>query len=73
MILAILMVLGRGFPAGGARVPVVEHRAAGRHGPGRRHVPRAPLCAVGAAAVLVLTDLILNVQMGYPAFYWPRV
>ena len=33
---------------------------------GRRFALWVPL------AVLVLTDLILNVQMGYPAFYWPR-
>ncbi len=34
---------------------------------GRRFALWVPL------AVLVVTDVILNLQMHYPAFYWPRV
>ena len=74
MILAILMVLGAGI----FRLAAFEFhwwniapRAAmaliGGMYLGRRFALWVPL------AVLVVTDVILNVRMHYPAFYWPRM
>jgi hypothetical protein len=73
MILAILMVLGAGIFRLAAHefhwwniAPLAAMALIGGMYLGRRIALWVPL------AVLVLTDLILNVQMGYPAFYWPR-
>jgi hypothetical protein len=73
MILAILMVLGAGIFRLAAHefqwwniAPLAAMALIGGMYIGRRIALWVPL------AVLVLTDLILNVQMGYPAFYWPR-
>ena len=73
MILAILMVLGAGIFRLAAHefqwwniAPLAAMALVGGMYLGRRFALWVPL------AVLVLTDLILNVQMGYPAFYWPR-
>jgi hypothetical protein len=73
MILAILMVLGAGIFRLAAHefhwwniAPLAAMALIGGMYLGRRMALWVPL------AVLVLTDLILNVQMGYPAFYWPR-
>jgi hypothetical protein len=73
MILAILMVLGAGIFRLAAHefqwwniAPLAAMALVGGMYLGRRFALWVPL------AVLLLTDLILNVQMGYPAFYWPR-
>jgi hypothetical protein len=74
MILAILMVLGAGIFRLAAHefqwwniAPLAAMALIGGMYLGRRFALWVPL------AVLMLTDLILNVQMGYPAFYWPRM
>jgi hypothetical protein len=73
MILAILMVLGAGIFRLAAHefqwwniAPLAAMALIGGMYLGRRFALWVPL------AVLALTDLILNVQMGYPAIYWPR-
>ena len=73
MILAILMVLGAGIFRLAAHefqwwniAPLAAMALVGGMYLGRRFALWVPL------AVLLLTDLILNVQMGYPALYWPR-
>jgi len=73
MILAILMVLGAGIFRLAAHefqwwniAPLAAMALIGGMYLGRRFALWVPL------AVLVFTDLILNVQMGYPALYWPR-
>jgi hypothetical protein len=73
MILAILMVLGAGIFRLAAHefqwwniAPLAAMALIGGLYLGRRFALWVPL------AVLALTDIILNLQMGYPAFYWPR-
>jgi|HubBroStandDraft_6_1064221.scaffolds.fasta_scaffold173992_3 hypothetical protein len=73
MILAILMVLGAGIFRLAAFefhwwniAPLAAMSLIGGLYLGRRFALWVPL------AVLVLTDLILNVQMGYSLIYWPR-
>ncbi len=73
MILAILMVLGAGIFRLAAHefqwwniAPLAAMALIGGMYLGRRFALWVPL------AVLALTDIILNVQMGYPAVYWPR-
>jgi hypothetical protein len=73
MILAILMVLGAGIFRLAAHefqwwniAPLAAMALIGGMYLGRRFALWVPL------AVLALTDVILNLQMGYPAFYWPR-
>jgi len=73
MILAILMMLGAGIFRLAAHefhwwniAPLAAMALVGGMYLGRRFALWVPL------AVLALTDLILNVQMGYPMFYWPR-
>jgi hypothetical protein len=73
MILAILMVLGAGIFRLAAFefhwwniAPLAAMSLIGGMYLGRRYALWVPL------AVLMLTDLILNVQMGYSLIYWPR-
>jgi hypothetical protein len=73
MILAILMVLGAGIFRLAAHefhwwniAPLAAMALVGGMYLGRRFALWVPL------AVLALTDIILNLQMGYPALYWPR-
>jgi hypothetical protein len=73
MILAILMVLGAGiFRLVGNEfhwwniAPVAAMALLGGMYLGRRYALWVPL------AVLAMTDIILNVRMGYPMIYWPR-
>jgi hypothetical protein len=73
MILAILMMLGAGIFRLAAHefqwwniAPLAAMALIGGMYLGRRFALWVPL------AVLALTDIILNVQMGYPAVYWPR-
>jgi hypothetical protein len=73
MILVILMVLGAGIFRLAAFefhwwniAPLAAMSLIGGMYLGRRFALWVPL------AVLVLTDLILNVQMGYSLIYWPR-
>jgi len=73
MILAILMVLGAGIfrlVANGLQwwniAPVAAIALLGGMYLGRRYALWVPL------AVLAVTDIVLNVRMGYPMFYWPR-
>src|SRR5260221_6065137 len=73
MILAILLVLGAGIFRLAAFefhwwniAPLAAMSLIGGMYLGRRFALWVPL------AVLVLTDLILNVQMGYSLIYWPR-
>jgi len=73
MILAILMVLGAGiFRLIGNEfhwwnmAPVAAMALLGGMHLGRRYALWVPL------AVLAVTDLVLNVRMGYPMIYWPR-
>src|SRR5579871_2871211 len=73
MILAILMVLGAGVFRLAAHefgwwniAPVAAMALLGGMYLGRRYALWVPL------AVLALTDIVLNVWMGYPMFYWPR-
>jgi hypothetical protein len=66
MILAILMVLGAGI-----------FRLAAHEFQWWNIAPLAAMALIGGMYLgrrfaLVFTDLILNVQMGYPALYWPR-
>jgi hypothetical protein len=74
MILAILMVLGAGIFRLAAHefqwwniAPLAAMALLGGMYFGRRYALWVPL------AVLVMTDLVLNVQMRYPLIYWPRV
>lgn len=74
MILAILMVLGAGIFRLAAHefqwwniAPLAAMALVGGMYFGRRYALWVPL------AVLALTDLVLNAQMGYPLIYWPRV
>jgi hypothetical protein len=74
MILAILMVLGAGIFRMAAHefqwwniAPLAAMALLGGMYFGRRFALWVPL------AVLALTDLLLNAQMGYPILYWPRV
>jgi hypothetical protein len=74
MILAILMVLGAGIFRLAAHefqwwnvAPVAAMALLGGMYFGRRYALWVPL------AVLALTDLVLNMQMGYPVLYYPRV
>lgn len=71
MILAILMVLGAGLyrlaPHPYNVAPVAAMALIGGMYFGRRYAMWVPL------AVLAVTDLLLNAQMGYPLLYWPRV
>lgn len=73
MILAILMVLGVGVFRLTAHefhwwniAPVGAMALLGGMYMGRRYALWVPL------AVLAVTDILLNVWMGYPMFYWPR-
>jgi len=73
MILAILMVLGAGVFRLAAHqfgwwniAPIAAMALLGGMYLGRRYALWIPL------AVLAVTDIVLNVQMGYPAIYWPR-
>jgi hypothetical protein len=70
MILAILMVLGAGLyrllPHPMNVAPVAALAFVGGMYFGRRYALWVPL------AVLALTDLVLNVRVGYPVFFWPR-
>ncbi len=73
MILAILMVLGAGIFRLTAHefhwwniAPVGAMALLGGMHLGRRYALWVPL------AVLAVTDILLNVWMGYPMFYWPR-
>ena len=73
VILAILMVLGAGIFRLAAFefhwwniAPLAAMSLIGGMYLGRRYALWVPL------AVLVLSDLILNVQMGYSVIYWPR-
>jgi hypothetical protein len=73
VILAILMVLGAGIFRLAAFefhwwniAPLAAMSLIGGMYLGRRFALWVPL------AVLVLTDLILNIQMGYSLIYWPR-
>jgi len=74
MILPILMVLGAGIFRLAAHefqwwnvAPLAAMALLGGMYFGRRYALWVPL------AVLSLTDLVLNRQMGYPLLYWPRV
>jgi hypothetical protein len=74
MVLAILMVLVAGVFRLVAHefqwwniAPLAAMALLGGMYLGRRYALWVPL------TVLVSTDLILNVQMGYPVLYWPRV
>jgi hypothetical protein len=74
MVLATLMVLGAGVFRLVAHefqwwnvAPLAAMALLGGMYFGRRYALWVPL------AVLSLTDLVLNRQMGYPTFYWPRV
>ena len=74
MILPILMVLGAGIFRLVAHeyqwwnvAPLAAMALLGGMYFGRRYALWVPL------AVLVLTDLVLNVQMRYPIVYWPRM
>ena len=73
MILAILMVLGAGIFRLAAHgfhwwniAPVAAMALLGGMYLGRRYALWVPL------AVLLATDVVLNVWMGYPIIYWPR-
>jgi hypothetical protein len=73
MILAILMVLGMGIFRLTAHefhwwniAPVGAMALLGGMCLGRRYALWVPL------AVLAVTDMLLNVSMGYPVLYWPR-
>ena len=73
MILTILMVLGAGVFRLAAHefqwwniAPVAAMALLGGMYLGRRYALWVPL------AVLAVTDVVLNVQMGYPMIYWPR-
>ncbi len=73
MILAILMVLGAGVFRLTAHefhwwniAPVGAMALLGGMYMGRRYALWVPL------AVLAVTDVLLNVSMGYPMIYWPR-
>jgi hypothetical protein len=73
MILAILMVVAAGVFRLAAHefhwwniTPVGAMALLGGMYMGRRYALWVPL------AVLALTDILLNVSMGYPMFYWPR-
>jgi hypothetical protein len=73
MILAILMVIAAGvFRLAGHEfhwwntAPVGAMALLGGMYMGRRYALWVPL------AVLAVTDMLLNVWMGYPMFYWPR-
>jgi hypothetical protein len=73
MILTILMVLGAGIfrlAAHGFQwwniAPVAAMALLGGMYLGRRYALWVPL------AVLAVTDVVLNVWMGYPMVYWPR-
>ncbi|MGA2140657.1 MAG: DUF6580 family putative transport protein [Verrucomicrobiia bacterium] len=73
MILAILMVLGAGIFRLAAHgfhwwniAPVAAMALLGGMYLGRRYALWVPL------AVLLATDIVLNVWMGYPIIYWPR-
>jgi len=73
MILAILMVIAAGiFRLAGHEfhwwniAPVGAMALLGGVYMGRRYALWVPL------AVLAVTDILLNVWMGYPMFYWPR-
>lgn len=73
MILAILMVLAAGvFRLAGHEfhwwniAPVGAMALLGGMYMGRRYALWVPL------AVLAVTDILLNVWMGYPMIYWPR-
>jgi hypothetical protein len=73
MILTILMVLGAGIFRLAAHglgwwnvAPVAAMALLGGMYLGRRYALWIPL------AVLAVTDVVLNVWMGYPMFYWPR-
>jgi hypothetical protein len=73
MILAILMVLGAGIFRLAAHefqwwniAPLAAMALLGGMYFGRRYALWVPL------TVLLLTDLVLNRQMGYPLIYWPR-
>ena len=73
MILTILMVLGAGIfrlAAHGFQwwniAPVAAMALLGGMYLGRRYALWVPL------AVLAVTDVVLNVWMGYPMIYWPR-
>ena len=71
MILAILMVVAAGLyrlmPHASNVAPVAAMALLGGMYFGRRYALWVPL------AVLAVTDLVLNVHMGYPALYWPRL
>ncbi len=71
MILAILMVVAAGLyrlmPHASNVAPVAAMALLGGMYFGRRYALWVPL------VVLAVTDLVLNVQMGYPAIYWPRL
>src|SRR5437667_11889623 len=73
MILTILMVLGAGIFRLVAHefhwwnmAPVAAMALLGGMYLGRRYALWVPL------AVLAVTDIVLNVRMGYPMIYWPR-
>jgi len=73
MILTILMVLGAGIFRLAAHqfgwwniAPVAAMALLGGMYLGRRYALWIPL------AVMAVTDIVLNMQMGYPMFYWPR-
>src|SRR5437773_1112455 len=71
MILAFLMILAAGIfrlvPHPMNFAPVAALALIGGMYFGRRYALWVPL------AVLAVTDLVLNVQMGYPAIYTPRL
>lgn len=71
MILAILMILAaaiyRLLPHPENVAPVAALALVGGMYFGRRYALWVPV------AVLALSDLMLNVRMGYPILYWPRV
>ena len=74
MILALLMVIADGVFRLAAHdfhwwnvAPVGAMALLGGMCLGRRYALWVPL------AVLAVTDTVLNVWMGYPMFYWPRV
>jgi len=71
MILAFLMVVAAGIYRLGPHpenvAPVAALALLGGMYFGRRYALWVPL------AILVVTDMVLNVRMHYPAVYWPRL